>query len=127
MKDMGIKVNRGKEQFEMSLPYHFNLEVEKPGFIEEYKHCYKDEDLDFSLRIKSRILPIILSLHKTDYLLIMKILFANISYDDQMDRYHIYQYPQNEQNEQKEQNAPVVIKEMVKKEDDNKPDFKSYP
>ena len=37
-----------------------------------------------------------------------------------MDRYHIYQYPQNEQNEQKEQNAPVVIKEMVKKEDDNK-------
>ena len=90
MKDMGIRVIRGEEKFEMSKPFHFNLEVEKPCFIDEYQHCYKEEDMDFSLRIRSRILPIILSLHKIDYLLIMKILFANISYDDQMDKFHIH-------------------------------------
>ena len=44
------------------------------------------------MRIKTRILPIILSMYKSDYLLIMKILFSNISFDDMMDRFYIHDY-----------------------------------
>lgn len=44
------------------------------------------------MRIRTRILPIILSMYKSDYLLIMKILFSNISFDDMMDRFYIHGY-----------------------------------
>jgi hypothetical protein len=59
------------------------------------------------MKIKTRILPIILSMYKSDYLLIMKILFSNISFDDMMDRFYIHDYvfiaPEN-------QNPPGLLK-----------------
>jgi len=42
--------------------------------------------------IKSRILPVIMNLSHLNYLSIMKVLNANISYDDLLDKYFIFQY-----------------------------------
>ena len=95
MKDMGIKIIRdGDKVSEISKPFHFNLEVEKLCFMDDYNYCYKNlsDHLDTRLRIRSRIFPILLSLYKIDYLLLMKILFSNISYDDVMDKFHIHDY-----------------------------------
>lgn len=112
MTEMGLRMIRNHKVYEMSRPYQFNLEVEKPCFIDDYKKVYKEEEMDSSLVIRSRILPIILSLYKADYLLIMKILFANISYDDMMDRFHIHDYVDNKK---KPESADIAVVEKEKK------------
>lgn len=125
MKDMGIRIIRdGNREFELSRPYHFNLEVEKPCFIDDYKQIYNENTLDLSLRIRSRILPIVLSLYKVDYLLIMKILFANISYDDMMDRFHIHDYQKNKEDQIKSEIEKNTKKnQLVLSENQNKPNI----
>ena len=92
MKDMGIRVIRETEEFKLSKPFHYNFEIEKPCFIEEYKEIFPDEDLDYSLKIRSRVFPVVLSLYKADYLLIMKLLYSNILFDDLMDKFHYHDY-----------------------------------
>ncbi len=59
-----------------------------PGFSNEYQYLYENKflELDKKLKIRAMISPIIIRMSHLDYLLIMKILFGNISYDDGYER-----------------------------------------
>lgn len=88
MKDLGIRITRGENTYEMSKPFNFNLSVEMPGFGNEYQFLYEKQglELDKKLKIRAMISPIIIRMSHVDYLLIMKILFGNIAYDDGYER-----------------------------------------
>lgn len=96
MKDMGIRAVSGHKNspIELSLPFHFNLEIESPTYPTEYKQNFPDQDWNLSRKIKARIFPIILSLSRADYLLIMRLLYSNIWFDDLMDQFHYHSVPE---------------------------------
>ena len=95
MRDMGLKLVKNGKDYDMSMPFHFNFSFERPMFMDEYKHCYWDLEIDNTMLMRSKILPLVLALHQNDYLLIMRTLFFNITYDDLLDRFMIHDFEMN--------------------------------
>lgn len=64
-----------------------------PAFVNEYWFIYKDKLLiDKTMKIRSYLSPIIISLTNKDYCLLMRCLFHNVTYDDGCDYFMIHDF-----------------------------------
>ena len=95
MKNMVIQIVNFDKYKDISLPFRLNIMIEMISFGEEYNFLY-EECIENSIVFKARVLPIILNLEKKDYLLIMKIIYANLIYDDYLDNYFMTEFKSEE-------------------------------
>lgn len=66
------------------------------GFSNEYKFLYGDNiKIDNTMVMYNYISPIIFRMSNSDYNLIMKCLFHNITFDDGCDRFMIHDWARN--------------------------------
>jgi len=105
---MRIKLNRmgffkvlNSNKFELTKEFNFDLLFERLLFTDEYRAAYGfDEDqqhqqkfnLDDSMKLDGRMSPMIMIMVHEDYLLIMRCLFFNVTYDDLMDKLFVSNY-----------------------------------
>ena len=91
-QDMEFKlVEGGLHIIEMSKLFHFNVDIEMPSYVNEYRYAFRNQlFLNHTMYIKCYMSPIILLMTNNDYNLIMKILNFNITYDDGCDVFLIH-------------------------------------
>ena len=85
-------IKKGQPQ-ELSKLFHFNLRINMPTLVDEYEFIYgKGAILDKTMKINCYMSPIIMSLNNSNFNLLMKCLFHNITYDDGCDMFMIHDY-----------------------------------
>ena len=92
-QDMEFRLVKDEKIIEMSKLFHFNIDCEMPAFVNEYRYVFYDHlVLDKTMNIKCYMSPIIILMTNSDYNLVMKCLFHNISYDDGCDQFMIHTF-----------------------------------
>ena len=93
-----VKIINGK-RYELSKRFNFNLSIERLLYEEEYRTIYENEDptankfnLISGMRLDGIMSPVILSFYHEDFLLLMRCIFFNITYDDLQDKLFLSNY-----------------------------------
>lgn len=69
-----------------------------PMFMDQYRAVFPNTKFDATMVIKSHILPIVMKMSNKNYNAVMRvpfklqIMFANVSYDDLLDRFLFMEY-----------------------------------
>lgn len=80
----------------MTKPFDYNIKMSMPGFFNEYKYLYgADIKIDTTMVLHNYISPIIFRMSNTDFNLLMRCLFHNVTFDDGCDRFHVYDWERN--------------------------------
>ena len=100
LKDMCMYRVQGDQKFEMSSKVNFDLGMERPLFVDEYKLIYSEGEhitktkftLNAGMKLTGKMSPMILMLQHEDYLMVMRCLNFNIGYDDGQDKMFLSDY-----------------------------------
>jgi vacuolar protein sorting-associated protein 13A/C len=93
---MQIRLIRGEKVDEMTKYFNYNVNINMAGFTNEYKFLYGDDiAIDNTMFMYNYVSPIIFRMSNSDYNLVMKCLFHNITYDDGCDRFMIHDWERN--------------------------------
>lgn len=89
LKSMQLKLVNESHVNNISQCFDFNISMEKPSFLDELKFLYGHllQNIDEQMGFQCSMTPLEIFLGHHDFLLIMKVLNANVSYDDACDQY----------------------------------------
>jgi len=85
--DMVFWTTHGTATQQVSEFFNLQMEVERMIFNTEYQTIYKNSKFNKEIQIKGHFTPIIMSLSKLNYLLLLSMLFSNVSFDDKKEAY----------------------------------------
>ncbi|EGR30928.1 PH domain protein [Ichthyophthirius multifiliis] len=111
IEQMQIRIIRSNKVDEMTKQFNYNVNINMALFSNELKYLYGDDiAIDNTMFMHNYVSPIIFRMSNSDYNLVMKCLFHNITYDDNCDKFMIHDWERN-------QEAQVIIQKKQKEEE----------
>ena len=96
INDIAINKVVGGVKTRISNTFYFELEFERLLHYDVYNFLYGGPDTSFQLSkaflLKGKFSPVILMMSRADYLLLMRGIFFNVTYDDMMDMLYVYSF-----------------------------------